>query len=222
MASLIVSASSGGKDFEIHPAGVTAARCTRIIDLGTVDGEYKGKAKKSHKIMIQFESATVMGDDNGGYAGQPFLISAQYTPSLSDKAVMRKDLESWRGRKFTSAELDKFDLKNILGKTCMVNMVHSDPTPAGKVYSNIASIMPLPAAMPMPAAVNGLIFFSLQEFEQESYDKLSDYYKERIALSDEWKARTAPAPKPAANPRGAGSAASFGSAGEPDDSDIPF
>src|SRR4051812_45284681 len=98
MASLIVSGNTG-KDFTIHPAGVTAARCTRIIDLGTQDGEYKGKAKKIHKIMFAFESAVLMGDDEGEYAGKPFLITTRYTASLGEKALMRKDLESWRGRK---------------------------------------------------------------------------------------------------------------------------
>jgi hypothetical protein len=187
MSSLIVSAK-GGKEFVIHPAGVTAARCTRIIDLGTVDGEWKGKAKKSHKVSIQFESADLMDEDQGDYAGKPFLISQQDTFSLSPKANMLGDLESWRGRKFTKVELEGFDLKNVLNKSCMVNIVHSDPTAAGKVYANIRSIMPLPAGMTMPPSTPNPTFFSLSKFDQTIYDSLSDYYKTRIALSDEFKA----------------------------------
>ena len=217
--SLIVSASSGGKDFVIHPAGVTAARCTRIIDLGTVDGEWKGKAKKTHKIVFGFESAVLMDDDQGEWAGKPFLITTSYTASLSDKANLRKDLESWRGRKFTQPELDGFDMKNVLGKACMVNMVHSDPTADGKTYSNIASIMPLPAGLVMPPASNGLIFFTLGDFDQSIYDSLSDYYKDKIALSDEYKAIKHVSKKPNA----AYVAANYGAGGGDNmDDDIPF
>lgn len=187
MSSLIVSAAGGGKDFAIHPAVPTAARCTRIIDLGTVDTTWEGKAKKSHKIVFCFESAVLMDDDQGEFAGKPFLIIQRYTASLSDKAQMRKDLESWRGRKFTQPELDGFELKNVLGKPCFLNMVHSDPK-GGKTYSNISSIMPLPAGMTAPAAVGDLVFFSLSDFQQSEYDKLSDYFKKAIAESDEYKA----------------------------------
>jgi hypothetical protein len=213
MASLIVS-GKGGKDFEIHPAGVTAARCTRIIDLGTHDGEYKGKAKKDHKIQFGFESATLMGDDAGEFAGKPFLITQRFTASLGEKANLRKILESWRGRKFTPAEIDGFDLKNVLGKACMLNMVHSDPVPGKKQYSNIASIMPLPAGMTCPQAVGELIFFSLGDFDQAAFDKLSDYYKELISQSDEYKAMFGNK-KPAA-------AAPAAVAPTIDDDDIPF
>lgn len=218
MSSLIVSAKGGGKDFAIHPACVTAARCTRIIDMGTHDGEWKGKAKKTHKIVFCFESAELMDEDQGEYAGLPFLIIQRYTASLSDKAVMRKDLESWRGRKFTPAELDAFDLHNVLGKACMLNMVHSDPVAGtGKVYSNVGAIMPLPAGMTAPKAVGELIFFSLSQFDQAVYDGLSDYLKGEIAKSDEYKAMFAPA-KGGSTPK----TAAIKPPADLDDDDIPF
>lgn len=183
--SLIVSAK-GGKDFAIHPAGATAARCTRIIDMGTVDGEYKGKAKKSHKILFAFESAELMPDTEGEYAGKPFLIMQRYTASLSEKGLLRPALESWRGRPFTAAELEAFDLRNVLGKPCMANVVHT--TKDGKTYANLASIMPLPKGMVAPEAVGELVFFSFGDFRQADFDKLSDGLKEQIKKSDEYKA----------------------------------
>ena len=215
MASLIVSGNSG-KEFTIHPAGVFAARCTRIIDLGTHDTEWEGKKKKSHKIAFAFESAELMGDDEGEFAGKPFLIVQRYTASLGAKANMRADLESWRGRKFTPAEIEAFDLHNVLGKACFVNMVHSDSDKSGKVYSNIASIMPLPAGMTAPKAVGELIFFSMSDFDQDTYDKLGEYYKKTIAESDEYKAMFAPKPAASSKP------APKQTAAELQDADIPF
>lgn len=186
MSSLIVSGNSG-KDFTIHPGGVFAARCTRIIDLGTHDTEWEGKAKKQHKIVFAFESAELMGDDQGEFAGKPFLILQRYTASLGTKAKMRGDLESWRGRPFTPAEIEAFDLHNVLGKACMVNMIHSEPS-GGKVYSNVKAIMPLPAGIPAPKAVGPLVFFSLSDFDNAVYEGLSEYYRTEIAKSDEYKA----------------------------------
>lgn len=213
MASLIVSGSSG-KDFAIHPAGVFAARCTRIIDLGTVDSEWQGQKKKKHDIVFCWESAELMPDTEGEFAGKPFLVIQRWTASLSDKANMRKALESWRGRKFTPAEIDSFDLKNVLGKACFLNLVHNEKE--GKTYSNIASIMPLPAGMSAPQAVGAQVFFSLnpkEDFDQVAYDGLSDYYKKRIAESDEYKARFSGKKAGAAAPP---------AAADIDDDDIPF
>lgn len=195
--SLIVSGKSG-KEFALHPEGPTAARCTRIIDLGTVKGEYKGKAKMIHDVRFAFESAVLMPESEGEYAGKPFLIVQKFTASLGEKANLRKFLEAWRGRKFTEAELDGFDLKNVLGKPCFLNIVHSED---GK-YANISSVMPLPAGIVAPPAVGEQLFLTLSEegFDQAVYDKLSDNTKARIAESAEYKALkgTKPAAKPAA------------------------
>ena len=210
--SLIVSANGGGKDFEMHPAGVYPVRCTRIIDLGTQDGEWEGKAKKTHKIRFAFESNQLMTE--GEFEGQPFLITTSYTASLGEKAKMRKDLQSWRGRPFTPQELEQFDLKNVLGKACYVNIIHSEPNKQGKVYANIGAIMPLPAGVAANKAVGELVFFSLSDFDQTVYDKLSDSAKELIAKSYEYRALFGD--KPAGKPSGKTVADEI-----PDD-DIPF
>jgi hypothetical protein len=221
--SLIVSAKGAGKDFAIHPAMVTAARCTRIIDLGTVDGEYKGKAKKIHKIMFAFESAELMPDTEGEYAGKPFLVIQRYTASLSEKGLLRPALESWRGRKFTPAELDAFDLKNVLGKACMLNVVHTDPDDKGKVYANLSAIMPLPKGMTAPEAVGDLVFFSCSDFDQAAFDKLSDGLKEQIKKSDEYKALFPNGAPPApAQKQPAAPVQKSQPADEIQDDDIPF
>jgi hypothetical protein len=66
------------------------------------------------------------------------MVSKFYTLSLSDKANLRKDLESWRGKQFTDAELEGFELKNLVGANCYLNLVETD-----KGKRKIASIMPI-------------------------------------------------------------------------------
>lgn len=174
--SLIVSESS---NFTPHEAGVFAARCTRIIDLGTQTGSYQGKPTSSRKIYIGFDTAEV--DDDGNHR----VVGNRYTASLGDKAILRKDLESWRGRKFTPQELKAFDLKNILGKGCLINIVHDESS--GKTYANIKAIMPLQANMTPPNPTGKTVFFSLSDFDRNVFDSLSDNMKKTIEKSPEYQ-----------------------------------
>jgi hypothetical protein len=211
--SLMVSAQGGGKDFAIHPQEVVAARCTRIIDLGSqlARAGYDGKAPKaSRKVMFCFESSALIPE--GDFEGQPFVIVQQYTLSIGDKANMRKDLEAWRGRKFTPQELDGFDLKNVLGKACMLNIVHSEPDGSGKVFANIGSIMPLPSGMTAKAAYGELLFFSLNDFSKATFEKLPDWVKKKVVTSPEYIVIQQDSAPPKSGP----------AAANIDDDDIPF
>jgi hypothetical protein len=138
------------------------------------------------------------GDDDAGQPlktddGKPLIVSKRYTVSLGDQARLRQDLESWSNKKMSPEERKKFDLKDLLGKFCMVNITHSED---GK-YANISGISPVPSALRnvQPQGVNPTLHFWLNEFDQAKYDALPKYYKEKIAESSEWrgnKAKEAP------------------------------
>ena len=185
---------SGGKEFEQAAAGNHVARCIGMIDIGTHESEYQGKTTYARKIVLRFELPNeVMAE--GEYAGKPFIVGKYYTASLSEKANLRKDLESWRGRPFTEEELMGFDSKNVLDKPCMVNVVHTE-----KKKAKIASIAPIPKGMAVPPRVNDILYLSLDrnEFKREVFDGLSDYWKGEIMKSPEWaELQDRPAAKPA-------------------------
>jgi len=197
--SLIVSASSGGGNFVQVPAGMHPARCYRIIDLGTQKTEYKGQAKMSPKVLFQFE---VHSEDDEGSAlvtpdGKPLSISKQYTLSLNENAILRRDLQSWRGRPFTEEELKSFNLENVLSQWCMLNVVHSEYN--GKNYSNIDNINPVPGTLKksgLPEAVNDPKIFSIRNADMDLFDSLSENLQAKIKLSPEWESwKDAPATK---------------------------
>jgi hypothetical protein len=54
------------------------------------------------------------------------IIAKQFTLSLNEKANLRADLASWRGRDFTPEEIRGFDLKNILGHWAMISVTASE------------------------------------------------------------------------------------------------
>ena len=123
------------KEFEIPPAGTHLAACYRVIDLGTQTSSYMGQPKRQHKILVSWELP-----DEKMVDGRPFTIGQRYTWSMSEKAALRRDLESWRGVPFAEKDFGQggFDIKNIIGKCCLLNIVHAEKN--GKHYANIASI----------------------------------------------------------------------------------
>jgi hypothetical protein len=78
--------------------------------------------------------------------GRPFMLSKSYTLSLHEKASLRKDLESWRGKAFTEAELTGFDLEKLITVNCLLN-VAAYKKKNGSEGRKIASISPMMKGM---------------------------------------------------------------------------
>lgn len=178
---------NGGGDFEQPPVGTHVARCVKIIDIGTQKSEYQGKANIRRQCVIGWELPNELMSE-GDYAGKPFVVSKFYTASLGEKANLRKDLANWRGRDFTEAELGGFDAKNILGKSCMLALTTND-----KGKTRVTGVMALPKGTEVPPQASPTVYFSLDEFDQATFDKLSDGYKKLIQASPEYRAVTDPA-----------------------------
>ena len=170
----------GGKEFAQAPIGTTIARCVKVIDLGTQKDEYEGKTNIRRQVLIGWELPNILMED-GEHAGQPFVISKFYTASLSEKANLRKDLQLWRGRTFTSDELKGFEARNILGKPCMINIIHN-----AKGKARVGAVMATVKGTEIPAQVNKSVYFSLDESDQSVFDSLSDGIKEIIMRSPEY------------------------------------
>jgi hypothetical protein len=102
---------TGGGDFQHAPIGTHAARCIRLIDLGTQQGEWQGKPTFKNQVLVMWELPDELMEAQDDGQPRPFIVSKFYTNSLSEKANLRKDLTTWRGRDFTDDELDRFDLQ---------------------------------------------------------------------------------------------------------------
>lgn len=180
-----------GGNFERCPSGMHLARCYRIIDLGTQKSEYMGQTKYLHKVMLGWE---IHGTDDSGKPllmsdNRPFAIFKNYTLSWSEKANLRLDLQSWRGRPFTQEEMRKFDLKNVLGAFCMLNVIER-PGKDGKTYTNVDGVTPVPAIIKqsgMPEGVNKLELFNMNEPDMAMFETFSDNLKAKIKASPEWQ-----------------------------------
>ena len=167
-----------GGNFEPTSEGLHTATCIAVVDLGEQYSKQYGNYH--HKVLITFEihdeTITIDGEE------KPRVISNTYTLSLGEKANLRGDLESWRGKKFTDAELDGFDVKNVLGAHCQVNVAHT--TKDGKTYANIMSIVPWPRGMAAPEVVSEKIYYDMDDpGRDEVIARLPEWIQKRIKES---------------------------------------
>lgn len=190
--ALIASASSSSSTFEIVPSGNHLARCYQLIDLGTQQGEWKGKPKLQHQVLVYFEVHSEDANGKPTYTpeGKPMMISKKYTVSLSENSYLRADLRGWRGREFTEDELRKFELKNILGAWAMLSVIHRESK--GKTYANIDAITQVSAAVKkagLPEAHNELVMFDVDSPDMAVFEKLSSGLQDKIKASAEWRTK---------------------------------
>jgi hypothetical protein len=161
--------------------------------MGTQKSEYQGQVKHLQKVMIQFE---VHGEDDNGNAlvtakGEPMSISKNYTLSLAEKATLRADLQSWRGRDFRPDELRGFELKNVLGAWAMISVVQAMGN-NGKEYTNIVNVNSVPSIIKsagLPKGHNDLLLWSLEDPDMKVFETFSNNIKTKIQASPEYKAR---------------------------------
>jgi hypothetical protein len=217
----LIAKESGGGTFTPVPQGMHLARCYRVVDLGTQKSEYLGTVKHLPKVMLQFE---VHGEDEDGKAivtakNEPMTISKNFTLSLAEKATLRKDLQTWRGREFTPEELRGFELKNVLGAWAMISVIKAAGA-NGKEYTNVAAIMSVPPAIKkagLPEGFNTLGIFSIDEPDMTMFGTFSDGLKQKISGSPEWQRNNGSSDQPSTSKPAPG-----GTGFDDMDDDIPF
>jgi hypothetical protein len=202
---MAIIASSKGSSTPREPiaAGAYAARCYSIIDLGTREETIQGNTKVLRKIRITFELPTERRVFNEEKGEQPCVISKEFSLTLNEKSNLRLFLRSWRGKDFTEEEAKDFDVAKLIGAPCLLNIIHvAGKANPSKMYDEISSVSPLPKGMTCPPQENPSFEFSLDGgFNQELFDLLPNFLKEKVASSFEYIALTkAPAPAPAPAP----------------------
>ena len=199
-----VTDTGGGGNFKPIPEGVHIARCYLVCNLGLQDSGRWGP-KPKHLLGFEVPAVRVEWEKDGRQHEGPAFISSRYTSSLSEKAILRQHLESWRGRKFTEEELAGFDLFKLLGVPCQISVVHNHAN--GNTYANINAIMGLPVNTEAPAQENKSVGYDPTEPSQ--FGDLPDWLQKLVR---EGEARIAAQTE---NPAPQSHSADF-------DDDIPF
>ncbi len=171
-----LTVKDNSKTFLPAPQGLHLARCYAVIDLGVQLNSHFNNY--SPKVLIGWElPASLMQD------GRPYIQFQRYTASLTESSHLRKLLESWRGRSFTSEELEGFHLKNILGVPCYLSIAQKLNPKSQIIYSNVAGICPLPDGTVCPEPFNPLLYFDLDDYSDDAYNSIPETIRQKINLN---------------------------------------
>jgi hypothetical protein len=170
----------------IAPEGAFVARCYQIVDLGTTmqTGQFPGKKRK---VQFIFELPTELHEFERGDGLKPFYARSIYNLSMNEKAVLRRDIESWAGKKMSNEIAENFDIFTLLGKPCMVNITHV--TKGDATYANIIGMSPVPKGLVCPPAFNSALCYNTEEHDEDVFNQLPEFIQDKIKMSDEWIAR---------------------------------
>jgi hypothetical protein len=184
---MAIIAKNNSQPKELIPAGNYVARCFQMIEIGTVKEEYKGEPKQSYKVRFGWELPTELRVFKEERGEEPMVISKTYTLSMHEKANLRKDLESWRGKPFSDDEAKGFDITKLLGVACMLNIIHKPNQDGSKVYERIAGITPLMKGYDAPKQINPVKRLEFDSWNQEVFDNLPDFLQNEIKATPEYQ-----------------------------------
>jgi hypothetical protein len=146
----LISKTEGSEGFKLVPEGTHLARCYLMVDVGLQETVYGDK----EKVVLGWEIPEQLTDD-----GRPMIIYSTYTNSMHEKSNLRRDIESWRGRKLNEDESRAFDLRNVLGHPCQLSVVHNENN--SRTYANVQAVTGIPKGLPVAEAINDVICFDL-------------------------------------------------------------
>ena len=194
-----IIATNESKPRELIPQGNYIGRCVNMVYIGTIDGKF-GKTKK---VRLTWELPTQLKEYKEGEGEKPAFISKEYNLSLNPKSNLYMDLVSWRGMAFTEDESKAFNIVNVLGAPCMVNVIHTaSKSDASKMYEDISSITPIPQGLSVPDQISPSVAFSVDKFDQKVFDDLPEFVQNKIKESQEYKAMKDETPQSQGNDAG--------------------
>ena len=179
--SLIAKPAEGTDPIE---AGNHHGICVSVIDLGT---QYKfNKSTPSVMFIWELPDFPILGEDGNPDPNKGFrVISREYTAVLHELSNLCIDLVSWRGRAFTPEELEGFNVKNVLGANCLVNVVHIQGKKNNRTYANVTAVAKLPKAMTAKVGTYQLLY-DMDEGIMPIPEGVPDWIKKKIEASSEY------------------------------------
>lgn len=183
---MAIIATSEATSFAPIEAGNYPARCYSMIHLGTLLEMYMGEEKLINKIRISWELPTELKVFKEEKGEQPLSISKEFTLSMHEKANLRKFLAGWRGKDFTEEEALSFDVTNLLGKECMLSIIHKT-SKTGRVYAEISSCSTVPKGIKVDPQINPTFELGYDNFDNDKFNSLPAWLSDKMKTSIEYK-----------------------------------
>lgn len=164
-------------EYKLQPEGTHTAVLYQIIDMGTQQNDFAGDIKRARTAWINFELSHELMED-----GRPYSIGKQYGLKSHPKSGFSGLVKALKG-----VAVDKnLDFKSLLASACNLTIEHAEKDD-GSMKSKIVAITALKKGEVAPAPYNACQIFDLDAFDQDQYNALPDWLRERIALSPEYR-----------------------------------
>lgn len=184
---------SGGERIDqtkVIPEGKHVAILYSIIDLWTQEknGMYGMQFRRT--VQLTFELPKVTHEFKKGEGEKPAAVRAKVKLSMHEKSELRKIVQNLLGKQFTDEQARDFDLSDLLGLMCQLQVVHQSYE--GTNYVKITNYINLTDEEKEFHKSKGVeqfnpsLLFSLDEYDQATFDSLPQFLKDMIVHSPEY------------------------------------
>lgn len=179
------------KPKEPIPSGTHRAICYMVADLGTQSVQYPGKPPSlARQLRITWELPDIRADFEDAVTkekvNKPKVIGNTYTYSTYEGANLYQHVASWTG-----ACPGDFDFSSLIGKNCLLNIIHKKAQ-SGNIYAKVSAVIQMPGNTPDAVLENPAILYSLPDMGKVFPDSMmGDNYqwlRELIGESKEFHA----------------------------------
>jgi hypothetical protein len=177
------------RELDPVPQGNHVARLYEIIHVGTIPTTWQGQEKMTDKIRLSFELCNERKEFKEGEGEKPFSISREFTYSWGPKGHLRPFVEGFIGTKLHDDEAYNFNLEDLLGEACLLNVVHTEKD--GNTYANIQGASPLPKGMTAPELVNETRSLDINTMPYKDIGGLPLFIQSKMYSSEEFANRKA-------------------------------
>ena len=167
--------------------GTHPARVIGFIQMGTAEDTYMGEVKKFTKIRLSWEFPEETKVFKEGEDAKPLVHSQEYTFSMGKKSNLRPIVEGIIGTSLQDEEAFNFNFASLLNLPCLVSIKHGK-TKSGALYAKVGSTSKPMKGQVIKSAFNPIIMFTFQNWNEEYFQSLPEFIKEKIKRSDEYKA----------------------------------
>lgn len=184
---MIKAINKGSDNIAPIEAGSYPARIYQMIELGTIAG-FQGQLQNKVRIGFELPTELMVFDEKKGE--QPRVISQDYTLSFNEKAKLRKVIQACDPKALAVDDegfMEEFDVETLIGKECLVTIAQKPKQDKSGNYSFIDSVTRLPKGMVCPPQVNPTQVLSYDNWNEEAFQKLPAFIREKMESSPEYK-----------------------------------
>lgn len=181
---MAIIAKATGSSIEPVKEGIHHAVCVGVFDSGTHFFEAFGTS--THKVILTWEipEERITVKKDGESLDRPRVISKTYTLTLHEKSTLYKDLCGWRNKTFTEKELQAFHLETLLGKNCMLQVLHH--VSGGKTFAKVEAVLPLYKGMKPVAPEGEVLSYSFDVNGEDIPEGVPKWIADMIQKSEEY------------------------------------